>query len=56
MKNLNFDQMEIIFAGGQGRTCMLLGAATLVVAFIPVWGLGAAYATIVGAATYGCFD
>jgi len=55
MKKLNFEQMENISAGGQNRTCMLLGAATVVVALIPGWGLGAAYGTAVTAAVYGCF-
>ena len=56
---MNFEQMEIISAGGKNRTCMILGGVAtagvigsfFVMSFIPVAG-----AAIVGAAMYGCFD
>ena len=59
MKVLNFEQMEIISAGGPGRTCMILGGvvtAAAIGAFVcPVlWGVVGV--GTVNAATYGCFD
>lgn len=58
MKEIEFDQMEHITAGGQGRTCMIIGGVAVITFiggffFPPIWNATAG--SVVGAAVYGCF-
>ena len=54
MKNLDFEQMEIVSGGGKNRNCMIVGAITVVAAF--TLNLGAVCVLVAGATYYGCFD
>lgn len=59
MKKLDLTQMEQISAGGQGRTCMILGGLAFVSFFGGFYsgsGFFAAASITAGAAVYGCFD
>ena len=55
MKELNFEQMEVISAAGltQNQTCTIGGMVAMASCFLFAWGL-AATATL-GALYYGCF-
>lgn len=59
MKEINVFQMEQIIAGGQNRTCTILGGlafASFIGGFFVPTGFFAAATITAGAAVYGCFD
>jgi len=54
MKELNFEQMEIISAGlTQNQTCLILGGITGISLFTMNWNFGAG--AFVAGLVYGCF-
>jgi len=54
MRKINFDQMEIISAGGKDRDCMLVGG--LIVIAVLTGNVPTALSLTAGAIYHGCFD